>query len=141
MIELLVLAWILSTMTGAGPKPSGAPPGATPGAPPPFPPPAPATVPIPVPATPPAPTAPAPTPPAAPPASTYTIKSGDTPFLLAKRFTGNGGRWNELLPPNPQLTVVNTRDENGKIIATHVTPFNPGEVLKVPASWPPTPAS
>jgi hypothetical protein len=83
-----------------------------------------------------------PAPPAQPPAAakTYVIQSGDSASAIAKKFTGNGGRWRELLPPNPNLKVVQTRDESGTIMSTHVVPFNAGQVLNVPASWPALPA-
>ncbi len=123
IIMLVFLAWLF----GGGSK--GAPSGG--GVPPPFPGPAP------IPNVPPtAPPVPAPAP---APAATYVIKSGDTPFGLAQRFTGQGKRWTELRPPNPNLKTVQTRDPNtGAVVATHLVPFDPGQVLNLPASWPPT---
>lgn len=58
---------------------------------------------------------------------TYTIQHGDYPVGLAKRFTGDGNRWREILPLNPQLK---RHSKTGNI-----TNFHPGVVIKVPDSW------
>jgi nucleoid-associated protein YgaU len=119
-VEILMLVFV-AWLIGGGNKQA-------PGTPPPFPTPAPVPPPT---------TAPAPAP--APPTSlaTYTIKSGDTPFGLATRATGQGSRWTELRPPNPELKTVQTKDpDSGKVIATHLVPFNPGQVIKLPSTWP-----
>jgi nucleoid-associated protein YgaU len=58
----------------------------------------------------------------------YTVKAGDSPYTIAKLFTGNGNRWSEMIPLNtgrkPGLPVVWTN-----------------EVLNLPASWPALPQS
>lgn len=56
-----------------------------------------------------------------PSAGTYTVKSGDYPFAIAKRFTGDGNRWRELQAANPQYNFSQR--------------FLAGYVLKLPASW------
>lgn len=69
--------------------------------------------------------------------ATYIIQPGDFPAKLAQRATGTPSRWTELRPPNPNLKTVQTKDASGKVIATHLVPFNAGQILNVPASWPP----
>ena len=32
--------------------------------------------------------------------SSYTIKAGDTLYLIAQRELGNGDRWHEIMKPN-----------------------------------------
>ncbi|MFI5298845.1 MAG: LysM peptidoglycan-binding domain-containing protein [Polyangiales bacterium] len=68
-----------------------------------------------------------PIPPAAPVLQNfpYTIKSGDTMWRLASKLTGNGARWTEFLKLNPKLRVVGDQ----------VRPFNPGQVIILPAAW------
>lgn len=137
---LLLVAWMLggkAATTTPAPAPA---PGGSPGPlPPPFPPPAPIpqvpSGPLPAPQGVPAPPPFVPAPAPAPAGTTYIIKSGDNPSMLAKKATGDGMRWRELLPVNPSLKVVQTRDDSGKLIATHVQPFNPGQVLNWPAGW------
>lgn len=98
---------------------------------------------------------------------THVIRSGDTPSAVAKLYTGDGGRWRELLPENPALRVRQVRESppvaaarpgledagdsgrgvarqrpssrvsgpGGRIVATYVEPFNPGQVLRLPSTW------
>lgn len=75
--------------------------------------------------------------PTIPTAGVYTIKSGDSGSAIARKFTGDAGRWRELLASNPTLKVVQTENANGPV--TLIKPFNPGQTLKLPADWPPTP--
>jgi nucleoid-associated protein YgaU len=151
-LVLLLLAW----MIGSGSKtttPAPAPTPTTAPVPPPFP--APAPIPVPVPGQPPivpgpvpAP-APIPIPVPVPQAATYTLKSGDTGFSLAKRFTGDGSRWKEILGANPELKTetVNVprqtaaHPEGEMVATTFIKPWQPGQVIKVPGNWPPTPLS
>lgn len=58
---------------------------------------------------------------------TYMIQAGDYPVGLAKRFTGDGNRWKEILPLNPKLK---RHPKSG-----NVTNFHPGVVLVIPDSW------
>jgi hypothetical protein len=152
IVELLILAWILSEMSGPRPSPPATTTTTTtPPAVPPFPPPAPPVPPpaTPPPATPPPATPPPATPPPAPPAApaTYKIAKGDTPFAVAQKFTGAGNRWKELLAVNPSLstetidvpTQTKAHPEGEMVRTTFVRPFDPGQVLTLPASWPPTP--
>jgi nucleoid-associated protein YgaU len=142
---LLFLAWLFGQKTTAA-APAGAPAPAP--VPPPFPGPIPIPVPVPgqppiVPGPVPAPT-PGPTP--APAVATYTIRSGDTGFGLAKRATGDGTRWKEILAANPQLHTETmdvpqiTKDAPaGKMVkTTFIKPWAPGQVITVPPGWPPT---
>ncbi len=82
-----------------------------------------------------------------PPINKYTIKSGDNPSALARKFTGDGERWPELLESNPKLhiehvdvpTVTKAHPEGEMIRTTLVKPFNPGQILTLPDSWPAKP--
>ena len=78
----------------------------------------------------------APPPPVASP-SVYVIKSGDSASAIAKKFTGDGTRWKELLVSNPNLKA-STENVNGTM-TTLVKPFNPGQVLVLPVGWPSKP--
>lgn len=135
-MTVLVLLWLAHMLRGPSTPPGNVPPGGTtppggsgppPGTtPPPFPPPAP---------IPPPPNGPA-------PGGLHTLRDGETPFLLAKARTGDGNRWRELLPVNPDLEVRQTREPPleqggppGKVIATHVVPWNAGQVVRLPAGW------
>lgn len=143
---LMLLAWMFGTAStkdggtqAPAPQPSpGTPP---PAVPPAFPPPAPIPQAPSVPqvSPPPPPGQPAPPPPGGVAPFVYVIKSGDNPSMLAKKATGDGTRWRELLSVNPSLKVKQTRDETGKLIATHVVPFNPGQLLNWPPGWAPLP--
>ena len=60
----------------------------------------------------------------------YTVRPGDSPWLIAKRYTGDGGRWRELAHANPH-----------KRLAVSGFSIYPGEVLAIPESWPDTGAT
>lgn len=103
----------------------GKPPGTTP--PPPAEP-----VPAPPPAKPPA-APPAVAPPAAP--TTYRIKAGDVPYLVAQRFTGNANRWKEIPAANPGMVVKQvTNPKTGKV-TTLLDPWYAGLTINLPAGW------
>ena len=53
--------------------------------------------------------------------STYEVKSGDTLFGIAKRFTGDGDNYVELTDANPDI-------HNKHLIY-------PGQVIKLPSKW------
>lgn len=59
----------------------------------------------------------------------WIIRSGESPFAIAQKLTGNGNRWREILAVNPGLKVVQ------KGSTTLVQPFNPGQRITIPASW------
>lgn len=59
----------------------------------------------------------------------WIIRSGDSPFAIAQKLTGQGNRWREILTVNPSLKVTT---KNG---TTLVTPFNPGQRITIPTSW------
>jgi nucleoid-associated protein YgaU len=69
----------------------------------------------------------------------YVIKPGDSASAIARKFTGDASRWHELMDANPNLTAKTVPDQHGQGMITLVTPFNPGQILKLPASWPPVP--
>jgi nucleoid-associated protein YgaU len=72
-------------------------------------------------------------------APTYVIRSGDSASAIALKFTGDSTRWRELLTSNPTLKA-DTEDVNGTP-TTLVKPFNPGQILILPPSWPALPKS
>jgi len=63
--------------------------------------------------------------------NTYTVISGDFPIKIAKKFTGDDGRWRELIKANTQKPT-DPKTGNFKTLF-------PGEKLFLPASWPSTP--
>jgi len=102
------------------PPPPPAPPGATP-----PPPPAPPGAVPPMPGT----------PPAGSDSRTYTaleVRPGqaESGSIIAKKFTGNGNRWPELLRANPQFKS-----------AKFGMAYRPGTVLRLPPNWPSQPLS
>ena len=54
----------------------------------------------------------------------YSIKSGDSPSKIAQSYTGDGNRWRELLPLNP--------DKSNNISKGVIYP---GQTLKIPPAW------
>ena len=58
---------------------------------------------------------------------TYTVLSGDFPIKIAQKLTGNGNRWHELIAANPQKKT----GADGNFVT-----LLPGEILRLPASWP-----
>jgi nucleoid-associated protein YgaU len=68
--------------------------------------------------------------PVSPPRPFYRIKIGDFGSGLAKRATGNAGRWRELLEANPELSTYT--DDKG---ATQIRPWKIGQKLMLPAGW------
>ena len=62
----------------------------------------------------------------------YVVQPGDTPYLVAKMFTGNGTRWTELRSANHDDPHGFARDQYG-VCNWRVWS---GKELKVPASWP-----
>ena len=64
-------------------------------------------------------------PPSAPPAKTgqtYTVKSGDTLWAIAKKHLGSGNRWPEIY------------DKNRSVIGDNPDLIKPGQVLTIPES-------
>ncbi len=57
---------------------------------------------------------------------TYTVLAGDFATKIAKKLTGNGNRWRELVAANPQKKTLT----DGNFAS-----LMPGEVLHLPASW------
>jgi len=60
---------------------------------------------------------------------TYTALRGEYASTIAKKFTGDGNRWRELLAANPAR----------KAPLPVGMKFNPGDVLNLPANWPDVP--
>jgi hypothetical protein len=64
----------------------------------------------------------------------YQIRTDvfDTPYGIAKRLTGNGNRWREMMPLNPTLKEITVKG------VTQVTPWKPGsQSIWLPADWKP----
>lgn len=68
--------------------------------------------------------------PSIPASRTYTIRAGDTGESIALAYTGNKGRWTELVTANPS-----TKD------AKYGFKANVNQVVNLPASWPSVPIS
>jgi len=62
---------------------------------------------------------------------TYTVSSGDSLSVIAKRFTGDWTRWVELLPGNPQIK----NPDASKPFDTSKNVIFQGMALVVPDSW------
>ncbi len=60
----------------------------------------------------------------------WIIKSGDTGFGIAKKVTGDGNRWREIIPVNPGMSTYT--DKNG---ATQIKPWQIGQRISLPPSW------
>jgi len=60
----------------------------------------------------------------------FTVRFGDRPYGLAKYYTGNGARYPELQPLNPQLGPMVT---TGGV--SNYQNWAPGLVITLPASW------
>lgn len=56
----------------------------------------------------------------------YRVESGDSPWKIAERLTGSGGKWKDLIRANPSKSTGS--DGNFKYL-------NTGERLNVPESW------
>ena len=80
----------------------------------------------------PQPTTPQPTTPQPQPGQlqTYVIKSGDYASGLAKKKTGDGSRWREILAVNPEMSTYT--DKKG---ATQIRPWNVGQTMFLPPGW------
>lgn len=80
----------------------------------------------------PQPTTPQPTTPQPQPGQlqTYVIKSGDYASGLAKKKTGDGSRWREILTVNPEMSTYT--DKKG---ATQIRPWNVGQTMFLPPGW------
>lgn len=72
------------------------------------------------------PTQPAPT---KPQLKRYTIKSGDIPYLLARRFTGDADRWPEIAVVNPGMEI---KQVNG---TTQLVPWRVRQTINLPPTW------
>jgi nucleoid-associated protein YgaU len=64
------------------------------------------------------------------PGPTYTVVSGDYASSIASKITGDGQRWKELLPLNPERTPSNPTDA-----AKYGMMLYAGNVLKLPSNW------
>lgn len=84
--------------------------------------------PAPTPTPAPTPGVPAPTPPQVP--TTYTVVTGDSPWKIAQKLTGDGMRWRELVSANPQKPTVVQADGSRTFKSLFA-----GEVLRLPESW------
>jgi len=71
---------------------------------------------------------------------TYTLRTGaqDNASALAKWFTGDAGRWREILAVNPKMVPYNeevTDAQGNLIVVTKIRPWIAGQVIQLPASW------
>lgn len=77
----------------------------------------------------------------APARKTYTVQSGDYPALIAKAFTGDANRWQELTRANPQKPVWTSgeiaalkKPTPAQTVGNFKTLYA-GETLYLPAGW------
>jgi len=68
----------------------------------------------------------------APVTADYRVLSGDSAWRIAQKFTGDGGRWKEVIRANPQKST--SADGNFKYL-------NAGEVIHLPPAWASNPAN
>lgn len=68
--------------------------------------------------------------PAEPSLGKYTVQSGDTGQKIATKFTGDPGRWIDLVKANPKI-VTSRPVETGK----YGFPIYAGDIINLPASW------
>jgi hypothetical protein len=64
--------------------------------------------------------------PQVPPERRYVVLRLDSPWVIARKLTGSGARWKELVAANPQKS----RSSDGSF-----TNMFPGEVLNLPKDW------
>ena len=64
--------------------------------------------------------------PASASADSYTVQGGDSPIKIAKKLTGDGNRWHELIAANPTKKT----GKDGNFVS-----LLPGEILHLPAAW------
>lgn len=80
--------------------------------------------------TPPGTQPPGPTTPPAGQLQTYVLKSGDYASGMAKKRTGDAGRWREILAVNPEMSTYT--DSKG---ATQIKPWKVGQTIFLPPGW------
>ena len=59
-------------------------------------------------------------------ADSYTVQGGDSPIKIARKLTGDGNRWHELIAANPSKKT----GKDGNFVS-----LLPGEILHLPSSW------
>jgi nucleoid-associated protein YgaU len=60
----------------------------------------------------------------------WTIRSGEGAYQIAKKVTGNGARWKEILAVNPGLKTYTAADGS-----TQIKPWSVGQRITLPPSW------
>jgi nucleoid-associated protein YgaU len=60
----------------------------------------------------------------------YIVETGDGPIRIAKKITGDGNRWRELVSANPAKATKKTGPDAGNFVTLRV-----GERLNIPKSW------
>ncbi|WP_413778136.1 LysM peptidoglycan-binding domain-containing protein [Caproicibacterium sp. XB1] len=61
----------------------------------------------------------------------YTVKSGDTLWLIAKKQYGDGNKWNKIYTAN-KTVIENTAKKHGRASSSNGWWIYPGEVLSIP---------
>lgn len=62
------------------------------------------------------------------------LKSGESPWGLAQAITGDGNRYPELFPANPEKATVMVKTADGKSYPTFAS-FKIGERIRIPKGW------
>lgn len=65
----------------------------------------------------------------------WVIRSGDLPFNVAQKVTGDGNRWKEIPLANPDMKVVHKKDSAGKVIWSGIEPWTAGKRFNLPPGW------
>jgi nucleoid-associated protein YgaU len=66
----------------------------------------------------------------------HTIKSGDVPYGLAQRYTGDPNRWRELGSANPDLGPLKTvPSPTTGVPTTNYAGWRVGKTIALPAGW------
>ncbi|MBX3128386.1 MAG: LysM peptidoglycan-binding domain-containing protein [Polyangiaceae bacterium] len=65
----------------------------------------------------------------------WTIRSGDLPYLVAQKVTGDSNRWQEIPLVNPGMAVVHKKDSAGKVTWSGIEPWHIGKTINLPPSW------
>jgi hypothetical protein len=64
------------------------------------------------------------------------LSAGELPYQVAKTYAGDQSKWSQLPSVNPGMKVVQKKDAAGKIIWSGLSPWNVGQEVNLPPTWP-----